>query len=127
MQPKHAIRPSPDNLPVYRQVYQRLRSEILDGRLAAGARLPSSRTLASQLGVARGTVEVAYQMLAGEGYTIAAGARGTRVNPALSLRRRTRPTAKPESRAQRLRFPPGQLLFQMGLPALDVFPRKQWS
>jgi len=118
--------PHPDHS-LYRDVYQRLRSEILAGRLPAGARLPSSRTLASQLGVARGTVEVAYQMLAGEGYTIAAGARGTMVNPALSLRRRTRPAAKPESRAQRLRFPPGQLLFQMGLPALDVFPRKQWS
>jgi hypothetical protein len=45
------------------------------------------------LGVARGTVEVAYQMLAGEGYTIAAGARGTMVNPALSLQRRTRPAS----------------------------------
>jgi GntR family transcriptional regulator/MocR family aminotransferase len=118
--------PRPDHS-LYRDVYQRLRSEILAGRLAAGARLPSSRTLASQLGVARGTIEVAYQMLAGEGYTITAGARGTMVNPALSLRRRTRPAAKPESRAQRLRFPPGPLLFQMGLPALDVFPRKQWS
>ena len=82
--------PRPDHS-LYRDVYQRLRSEILAGRLAAGARLPSSRTLASQLGVARGTVEVAYQMLAGEGYTIAAGARGTMVNPALSLRRRARP------------------------------------
>ena len=127
MNPQHdTASPRPDHS-LYRDVYQRLRSEILDGRLAAGARLPSSRTLASQLGVARGTVEVAYQMLAGEGYTIAAGARGTMVNPALSLRRRTRPAAKPESRAQRLRFPPGPLLFQMGLPALDVFPRKQWS
>jgi len=49
--------PHPDHS-LYRDVYQRLRSEILAGRLAAGARLPSSRTLASQLGVARGTVEV---------------------------------------------------------------------
>ena len=67
-----------------------MRSEILSGRLAAGARLPSSRTLASQLGVARGTVEVAYQMLAGEGYTIGDGARGTIVNPALPRGKRPR-------------------------------------
>src|SRR5215510_3198108 len=118
--------PRPDTS-LYRDVYQRLRSEILAGRLAAGARLPSSRTLASQLGVARGTIEVAYQMLAGEGYTISAGARGTKVNPALSLRRRVPAPAKPPSQAQRLRLPPGPLLFQMGLPALDVFPRKPWS
>ena len=72
-----------ESVPVYRDLYQRMRSEILSGRLAAGDRLPSSRTLASQLGVARGTVEAAYQMLAGEGYTIGEGARGTIVNPAL--------------------------------------------
>src|ERR1700752_4038329 len=112
--PQRAVPSHPTGIvPAYRGLYQRLRSEILAGRLAAGARLPSSRTLASQLGVARGTVEGAYQMLAGEGYTIAAGAGGTMVNPALSLRRRTRPAAKPESQAQRLRFPPGPLLFQM--------------
>src|SRR5499426_1977584 len=116
----------PDH-PLYRDVYRRLRAEILAGRLAAGARLPSSRTLSRQLGVARGTVEVAYQMLSGEGYTVADGARGTTVNPVLTRRRRAPTPAKTASRAQRLRLPPGPLLFQMGLPALDVFPRKPWS
>src|SRR5580693_8556496 len=68
MQRKHrVIWSAPGGLPVYRQVYRRIRSEILSGRLAAGARLPSSRTLASELGVARGTVVTAFQMLAGEG------------------------------------------------------------
>jgi DNA-binding GntR family transcriptional regulator len=37
----HAISSAPAGLPVYRQVYRRIRSEILSGRLAAGARLPS--------------------------------------------------------------------------------------
>ena len=123
---RRTTQPHPDH-PLYRDVYQRLRAEILAGRLAAGARLPSSRTLAQQLGVARGTVEVAFQMLSGEGYTVAAGARGTSVNPALTRRRRVPVPAKTVSRAQRLRLPPGPLLFQMGLPALDVFPRKLWS
>jgi len=124
--PRRTAQPRPDH-PLYRDVYQRLRAEILAGRLAAGARLPSSRTLARQLGVARGTVEVAYQMLSGEGYTVADGARGTTVNPALTRRRRATAPAKTAGRAQRLRLPPGPLLFQMGLPALDVFPRKLWS
>src|ERR1700722_14963707 len=77
-----ANRPSPGGRPVYRQVYERIRSEILSGRLVAGARLPSSRTLASELGIARGTVVTAFQMLSGEGYTVSAGARGTVVNGA---------------------------------------------
>src|SRR5712692_5027324 len=79
----HAIWSSRGSLPVYRQVYQRIRSEILSGRLVAGARLPSSRTLASELGIARGTVVTAFQMLAGEGYIVSDRARGTMVNPAL--------------------------------------------
>src|SRR5919106_1661754 len=91
------------SVPAYRDLYQRIRSEILSGRLAAGARLPSSRTLASQLGVARGTVEIAYQMLTGEGYTIGDGARGTIVNPALPRSRRPiavpRPAEPPPSDA----------------------------
>ena len=39
--------------PVYRQIVTRLRAGILSGTLRAGGRLPSSRGLASQLGVAR--------------------------------------------------------------------------
>ena len=114
---------------LYRDVYQRMRSEISSGRLAAGARLPSSRTLACQLGVARGTIEVAYQMLAGQGYTVGDGARGTIVNPATPLNEKPMPSgaaAEPVD-AQAIRVRPAPPLFQMGLPALDAFPRKQWA
>ena len=92
MQRKQAIGSPPGNLPIYRQVYQRIRSEILSGRLAAGARLPSSRTLAIELGIARGSVVTAFQMLAGEGYTSSAGARGTVVSVALPRARKSRST-----------------------------------
>src|SRR5438105_15561978 len=131
MQRKHdAIWSSQGSLPVYRQVYQRIRSEILSGRLAAGSRLPSSRTLAAELGVARGTVVTAFQMLAGEGYTSGAGARGTVVSVALPRARRSRPAADVAEAGQRHRAvhtPPPPLLFQVGLPALDAFPRKLWT
>src|ERR1700722_4157557 len=90
----HAGRSSRRSVPVYREVYQRIRSEILSGRLAAGARLPSSRTLAAELGIGRGTVVTAFQMLAGEGYTSSAGARGTVVNVALPRVRKLRPTTE---------------------------------
>jgi GntR family transcriptional regulator / MocR family aminotransferase len=115
------------SVPAYRDIYHRVRSEILTGRLAAHARLPSSRTLANQLGVARGTVELAYQLLAGEGYTLSDGARGTTVNPSLPAERKPIAFASGARKpAHASRVPPKPLLFQMGLPALDAFPRKQW-
>ncbi len=67
--------------PVYRQIYERIRNAILAGVLAPGTRLPSWNGLASQLGVARGTVKAAYDWLAGEGYVLGRGAAGTIVPP----------------------------------------------
>jgi len=55
-------------VPLYKQLYERLRGEILAGQLERGARLPSTRTLASELGVARTTTVLAYQQLLLEGY-----------------------------------------------------------
>ncbi|MGH6755482.1 MAG: GntR family transcriptional regulator, partial [Bradyrhizobium sp.] len=63
--------------PLHRQLYERLRAAILDGSLGPGTRLASSRSLASQLGTSRGTVELAYATLTSEGYIEAQGATGT--------------------------------------------------
>jgi DNA-binding transcriptional MocR family regulator len=52
--------------PLAAQIYQAIRRAIETGRLASGARLPSWRDLAAQLGVSRGTVRVAYQRLIDE-------------------------------------------------------------
>jgi DNA-binding transcriptional MocR family regulator len=54
--------------PLHRQLYDRLRSGILAGQLSAGARLPSTRTLAAELGVSRTTVVTAFENLLAEGY-----------------------------------------------------------
>jgi GntR family transcriptional regulator / MocR family aminotransferase len=55
-----------------------MREAIRDGRLAPGARLPSTRTLAEQLGIARGTVVETYEQLGAEGWiTTRPGARAT--------------------------------------------------
>ena len=53
-----------------RQVYDGLREAILAGRLRPGERLPSTRTLAAELGVARNTVVLAYAQLRTEGYVV---------------------------------------------------------
>ncbi|AJW95291.1 aminotransferase class I and II family protein [Burkholderia gladioli] len=57
-----------------------LREAILQGRLAAGGALPSTRTLAERWRVARGTVEVAFERLVAEGYLSRVRGSGTRVS-----------------------------------------------
>jgi GntR family transcriptional regulator/MocR family aminotransferase len=54
--------------PLYVQIYDQVRELILTGRLGAGTRLPSTRALASELGVSRTTTLSAYDQLASEGY-----------------------------------------------------------
>ena len=65
--------------PLYQRVYEALRAEILEGRLATGARLPSSRALATDLGVSRTTVLLAYDQLLAEGYVTGRVGSGTYV------------------------------------------------
>ena len=114
------------DIPAYRQIYTRVRDAILAGDLAPGTRLPSTRSLASALATARGTVALAYDLLAGEGYVLGRGAAGTIVDPQI----RTRPARRPVARRADVAppgLPRGPIVFQMGLPALDAFPRKLWS
>lgn len=55
-------------VPLHRQLYDGLRGAVLSGRLAPGSRLPSTRALASELGVSRNTAMSAYLQLLAEGY-----------------------------------------------------------
>jgi GntR family transcriptional regulator/MocR family aminotransferase len=65
--------------PLYRQLYERLRAGILAGHLESGTRLPSTRALASELGISRTTTALAYQQLLLEGYVESRVGDGTRV------------------------------------------------
>jgi GntR family transcriptional regulator/MocR family aminotransferase len=62
-----------------RQLYERLCAEILAGQLETGARLPSTRVLASELGISRNTTALAYEQLQLEGYIESRVGDGTRV------------------------------------------------
>src|SRR5262245_76256 len=62
-----------------RQLYRALRGAILGGVLPPGARLPSSRALASEVGVSRNTVLLAYAQLLDEGYVTGRRGSGTYV------------------------------------------------
>src|SRR5580692_9008311 len=72
--------------PFYRQIYDRFRDAITSGVLKPGDRIPSARALGKELGLARGTIEAAYSLLAAEGYIEARGQAGTIVTPGLEPR-----------------------------------------
>src|SRR5689334_21438331 len=55
-------------VPLYKQLYERVRAAILAGQLERGARLPSTRQLSSELGVSRTTTVLAYEQLSVEGF-----------------------------------------------------------
>jgi GntR family transcriptional regulator/MocR family aminotransferase len=125
----------PPSAPLHRQISEGIKLRIASGALSVGARLPSSRDLASQLGVSRATVELAYGNLAAEGYVARRSAAGTRVLPLRTRALAPRSAAPPAARATAHAVMPGlsseaarpPRLFQMGLPALDAFPRKLWA
>jgi GntR family transcriptional regulator/MocR family aminotransferase len=113
--------------PLHQQIVARLRAAIASGLLAPGARLPASRVFATQLGIARGTVETAYALLAGEGAIVPQGAAGTIVSRDLAGRAAT--LMRPEIARRGAVLPPADPVrpFRLGLPALDAFPRTLWA
>src|ERR1700744_6553125 len=82
-------------IPLATQIYCAVRETVENGRLVAGARLPSWRDLAAQLGVSRGTVRVAYERLIAEQFAVGLGPAGTRV--AERPRQSTIPDWSPET------------------------------
>ncbi|MBN3162167.1 PLP-dependent aminotransferase family protein [Pectobacterium brasiliense] len=124
------LKPSREHdAPLYLQLYRRYRDAITAGKLHPGDRVPSVRSLASELNLARGTVEMAYQMLASEGYFLTRGPAGTIVSPRLEnlgesghiATSLSQIPARPQTEADQVQP------FQLGLPALDAFPRKTWA
>ncbi|MFD9910866.1 PLP-dependent aminotransferase family protein [Streptomyces sp. NPDC059063] len=96
-----------------------LREAVRGGRLAPGTRLPSSRTLAADLGIARNTVADAYADLVAEGWLTARQGSGTRV----AARDVPRPAAP--ARPPRVSGAPVHDLMP-GTPDVTSFPRAEW-
>ncbi|MBQ8813321.1 MAG: PLP-dependent aminotransferase family protein [Lachnospiraceae bacterium] len=57
-----------NKIPLYEQIYEHIRDEIRQGKIAAGTKVPSTRLLAEHLGVSRSTTQLAYDQLTAEGY-----------------------------------------------------------
>ena len=90
------------------------------GIFGEGAELPSTRTLAEELGVARGVVVESYAQLRAEGYLEIRGRGKTAVSPVAAGAESQEATPAIEPDAIRYDFHPG-------LPDLDSFPRAAWS
>ena len=116
------------------EIYRQLRDAILAGRLPAGERLPPTRELARQLSVSRGTVTLAYEQLAGEGYVGTRVGAGTFVSDHIGS---ATGQARPAGGALRprpvwasvpipARRPLAEFHFRSGIPDARLFPYARW-
>jgi GntR family transcriptional regulator/MocR family aminotransferase len=132
--------------PAYVRIYDRIRVAITSGSLVPNARLPSSRMLAKDLGVARNTVDDALGQLVADGYVMRRRGAGTFVASSLPerdsppLRSKSGTAARPvvaqrrlSQRATDLSSYPGHfrpltpIPFTPSLPPVNLFPRKIWN
>ena len=132
--------------PAYARICDRIRTAISTGALAPNARLPSSRTLAKDLGVARNTVDWALGQLVADGYIVRRRGAGSfvaaqlpeRDAPPLTSKRVAVATSgeverRLSQRAQALQSYPGHhrpavaVPFTPSLPPIELFPRKVWN
>jgi len=132
--------------PLYRQLYDRYREAIVERRLRAGDRLPSTRSLAAELGISRIPVLNAFEQLLAEGYFESRVGSGTFVARSLpdaffAPLRRVQPAQPPTRPARRAasrraeaiwkrKLQPwfiGRGPFNVGHPPTDTFPIDVWS
>src|SRR5262245_49101631 len=104
--------------PLHRQLADGLRTAIRTGRLAPATRLPSTRVLATDLGVSRRLVVDAYSQLTAEGFLLSRHGSGTRVATVDAASAPQRDTGEPATQFD-VDFAPGS-------PDLGSFPRHAW-
>jgi GntR family transcriptional regulator / MocR family aminotransferase len=130
---------NPDGSRLGRSLEEALRGAVRDGRLPPGTRLPSSRALAADLGIARNTVADAYGQLVAEGWLTAHTGAGTWVTGSPDATGQPRGGGRPGAMDRRAAvtapaFPggsvpgPSQPLYDLhpGVPDLAAFPRREW-
>lgn len=138
------------SVPLYKQLYERLRRGILSGQLERGVRLPSTRLLASELGISRTTVVLAYESMLMEGYLESRVGQGTVVASDLPLPLEFNPPEQARERqadAPRISIPrlaervssvqevlaslhyagSPRGTYQGGEPAVEQFPYEVWA
>jgi GntR family transcriptional regulator/MocR family aminotransferase len=107
-----------DPVALHRQLEHQLRAAIRTGRLPADASLPSTRGLATELGLSRGVVVEAYEQLVAEGYLTSLPGGATRVS-----RTAAQPAPSPSSGTNTGLL---RIDFSYGRPDVTEFPRQAW-
>ncbi|MDQ0246609.1 GntR family transcriptional regulator/MocR family aminotransferase [Bacillus fengqiuensis] len=127
----HILSPALDKQhpdPLYVQLYEQIKRDIMNGTIHTGIKLPSIRSLAQHLHISRNTVETAYQQLLAEGYIISKPKSGMYVNE-LELdiiRQKTLPS--PNLQETSCPAPsPDVIDFEYGSVDMSAFPMKLWK
>jgi GntR family transcriptional regulator/MocR family aminotransferase len=113
------------DVPLGMQLERQLREAIQTGRLGAGERIPSTRALATQLGISRGLVQDSYAQLTAEGYLVAQIGSSTRIASLPHVGRQeaaARLIAGSQPNAAAVR-----VAFSSGVPDLATVPRQDWA
>lgn len=131
-------------IPLYMQLYDVFRKEILEGKIKPGKRLPGTRSLAVELKISRNTVAIAFEQLKIEGYIISRTGSGYYVNeipdkkPIVKQLPQIKEFQKKSSAIEKVwEKLPSNILerslgyenvipFQNGIPALNEFPIRTW-
>lgn len=111
----------PDGPRIGRSLEDALRAAVRDGRLPPGTRLPATRALAADLGIARNTVAGAYAQLTAEGWLTARTGAGTWTAGASGIAAGAGPRPAPDPPAGSRRYN-----LHPGIPDLSAFPRREW-
>ncbi|MBG9828670.1 PLP-dependent aminotransferase family protein [Bacillus wiedmannii] len=111
--------------PMYQQVYQYIRTQILSGKLEKGKKLPSIRQLAIQLEVSRNTTQVAYEQLQSEGYIRSENKKGFFVEAIISDETLNfQPIREPHHETKHTAMK--TIDFKIGTVDQENFPLKKW-
>ena len=110
---------------IIRQVYQQIKSMILEEKLLAGEKLPSTRWLSENLKVSRNVILEAYAQLMAEGYVESKSGFGTIVSKGIRFKR---DKIKVEEYSKSIQHNDNNIIdFRSGIPALEMFPKKEWG
>ena len=138
-----SLPPPAAGVPLYRWLYEQLRTAILEGRLQPGARLPATRDVGTMYRLSRATVVTAFEQLKSEGYVEGRTGSGTYVSKVLPeqllhagglpaearLPHRRITLSAYAKRLQPFWARPAQRVraFRANQPALDLFPTALWA
>ncbi|PKF31023.1 PLP-dependent aminotransferase family protein [Acinetobacter proteolyticus] len=115
-------------IPLAEQIRIGIEKAIIAGLWNEGDRLPSWIDLATQLGVSRGTVKIAYDRLLDRQFIVASRSAGTRVAYRQMKSDRVQEPPKAGSFIEMyLEMTSGHGIFQLGVPAKDIFPAKVFN